>query len=118
MQRFSHNVDIYFNPRPPAEGDIRSYPELALVIISIHALPRRATSARTRMMSDDIISIHALPRRATVPTRHCPSAYLYFNPRPPAEGDIIGEGLADGANKFQSTPSRGGRLKYKDSVKL
>ena len=47
-QMFNTLIDIEdnFNPRPPAEGDSLSLRALAAVIISIHALPRRATLGR------------------------------------------------------------------------
>ena len=57
------------------------------MIISIHALVKRATHRFMRVAFGSVISIHALVKRATV--FHCLyyTALLYFNPRPREEGD-------------------------------
>ena len=55
--------------------------------ISIHALPKRATAFEPRMANRADISIHALPKRATY-TGHLERFWVYhFNPRSPEESD-------------------------------
>ncbi len=84
----THACVLNFNPRPPAEGDAPIFRiPISTNPISIHALPRRATTGCNVSERSSIgISIHALPRRAT------DEFYKYFFDE-----------------KFQSTPSRGGR---------
>ena len=99
----------YFNPRPPAEGDVRLPHRRRNIGISIHALPRRATASpycftsalrfqstpsrggrparHCQALLVEVISIHALPRRATLCGMVSCGAEFHFNPRPPAEGD-------------------------------
>ena len=56
----------YFNPRPREEGDV-THAQLALgVVISIHALVKRATVTHAQLALGVVISIHALVKRATV----------------------------------------------------
>ena len=77
-----------FNPRPPAEGDHIPNGGKRDKRISIHALPRRATTVDTTALMAQTISIHALPRRATMRVYLIVFAQRNFNPRPPAEGDM------------------------------
>ena len=99
--------------------------------VSIHALLRRATrhqyasfspnrfqstpSCGGRQTAEDAedstihVSIHALLRRATSRILPCPRHGQSFNPRPPAEGDLILVLRPCGTKGFQSTPSCGGR---------
>ena len=74
---------MYFNPRPREEGD--------LSIIAI----------------DDgiVISIHALVKRATTAILGYSQGRIYFNPRPREEGDCCKNIATQQAMGFQSTPS-------------
>ena len=57
------------------------------IVISIHALVKRATEGAKFALSTFAISIHALVKRATsfVPAEHL--LVRHFNPRPREEGD-------------------------------
>ena len=79
------------------------------ILISIHALPRRATPEPGRYRQLQRISIHALPRRATLQNGGLIFLEMHFNPRPPAEGDWSSPAMVSLTISFQSTPSRGGR---------
>ena len=57
-----------------------------------------------------MVSIHALARRATAAERRIIMGFGGFNPRPRAEGDGDSAPYATPFPMFQSTPSRGGRL--------
>ena len=57
---------IYFNPRPPAEGDVRRTPK------SYNIPPFQSTPSRGGRRNTLVIN----------------RALSYFNPRPPAEGDV------------------------------
>ena len=61
------------------------------------------------LAEDDGVSIHALTRRATTQSASKIS-FRCFNPRPHAEGDVCRPKRVRQISKFQSTPSRGGRL--------
>ncbi len=63
-----------------------------------------------REESAAVVSIHALLRRATNGHKFRRRNQWGFNPRPPAEGDLVVLASVCEANKFQSTPSCGGRL--------
>ena len=54
-----------FNPRPHEEGDAALQPQSLTLVISIHALMKRATAQAALPYLDTIISIHALMKRAT-----------------------------------------------------
>ena len=56
-------------------------------MISIHALVKRATSGADSIEYGGKISIHALVKRATLVIHPIRRHYLYFNPRPREEGD-------------------------------
>ena len=56
----------YFNPRPREEGDgFYQAEEDGIILISIHALVKRATKAEEIIRKKQDISIHALVKRAT-----------------------------------------------------
>ena len=57
--------------------------------ISIHALVKRATVFTKARYNIDNISIHALVKRATLALKDTSKKYVYFNPRPREEGDIM-----------------------------
>ena len=59
------------------------------MIISIHALVKRATFFINGDENGMIISIHALVKRATYYERHGWCNVCDFNPRPREEGDSI-----------------------------
>ncbi|EDS00215.1 hypothetical protein EUBSIR_01890 [[Eubacterium] siraeum DSM 15702] len=54
-----------FNPRPREEGDAPDLETRKYIVISIHALVKRATDCKTIQALILIISIHALVKRAT-----------------------------------------------------
>ena len=57
---------VYFNPRPRKEGDhFFGHFFWRCVLISIHALVKRATSEALQIFFKLAISIHALVKRAT-----------------------------------------------------
>ena len=59
----------YFNPRPREEGDLLKIGAKSnKIVISIHALVKRATEYILRLKHSLIISIHALVKRATPKT--------------------------------------------------
>ena len=62
-----YNVPLYFNPRPHEEGDLKIGVKSNKIVISIHALVKRATD---RAIAPQVIIRH-------------------FNPRPREEGDRI-----------------------------
>ena len=76
-----------FNPRPREEGDVDFKNLLVNVIISIHALVKRATRFCHAAFMLLTISIHALVKRATGLGIKVSAINLYFNPRPREEGD-------------------------------
>ena len=80
---------MYFNPRPRKEGDIINPLYNKTVVISIHALVKRATGAVVLDVRKVDISIHALVKRATNMTEISPLYMANFNPRPRKEGDAI-----------------------------
>ena len=60
----------------------------------------------------DNVSIHALAWRATRMGSLLLATVCSFNPRPRVEGDMLGSTSPASHFWFQSTPSRGGRLKF------
>ena len=95
-----------FNPRPHEEGDPAvNKANMGEIIISIHALMKRATSFGSLDIERLNISIHALMKRATSEAMTDCVFLNNFNPRPHEEGDAI---TRDGyilQTSFQSTPS-------------
>ena len=63
--------------------------KLAKILISIHALVKRATDEHLDPKVFDAISIHALVKRATQCYTYFDLYRLDFNPRPREEGDYI-----------------------------
>ena len=55
----------YFNPRPREEGDQVLNGAWDKIFISIHALVKRATQDKDKVLFKARISIHALVKRAT-----------------------------------------------------
>ncbi len=86
-------------------------PNVERVYISIHALTRSATLDRFAFKRARQISIHALTRSATCAQHDSGSEGFYFNPRTHEECDGIVKGFNDLACTFQSTHSRGVRLR-------
>ncbi len=60
------SLSDYFNPRPREEGDRERRGGYSAVLISIHALVKRATIYLLMILVILMISIHALVKRATV----------------------------------------------------
>ena len=56
---------VNFNPRPHEEGDSIDRIATKQIVISIHALMKRATKLFKEYNRRDVISIHALMKRAT-----------------------------------------------------
>ena len=80
------NTISHFNPRPPAEGDVVVSMICPYAVISIHALPRRATFHKINDIPQ--ILFQSTPSRGG--RRLCCwviSGINNFNPHPPAEGD-------------------------------
>ena len=97
---------LYFNPRPRKEGDAWN------MILSprsrdFNPRPRKEGDVTTGLylLCFLLISIHALVKRAT--SFHCLyyNVPLYFNPRPRKEGDHLLCNLFWCGVLFQSTPS-------------
>ena len=83
-------------------------------VISIHAPPRGATGQIYAAISAAMaISIHAPPRGATVSSVPHYFFPVDFNSRPSARGDHRRHKYMQGAQKFQFTPLREGRLEEK-----
>ncbi len=78
-------------------------------MISILALVWRATRTVLFAHSLSCISILALVWRATADCNTGVLFSTYFNPRPRVEGDRIKIPIGNANNKFQSSPSCGGR---------
>ncbi len=84
----------YFNPRPPAEGDyLAAFP--FFIFLLFQSTPSRGgrPAVQYRIAPLIAISIHALPRRATSSSAISAERFSNFNPRPPAEGDRPPSGL-------------------------
>ena len=82
-----------FNPRPHAEGDRTNHGTgKGALLVSIHALTRRATKLLIVVRPAVMVSIHALTRRATCTTYKGSVCSSSFNPRPHAEGDQLPHG--------------------------
>ena len=94
-------------PRGGRHGQLRDH--AAGDRVSIHAPARRATSQTMRTLRHITVSIHAPARRATRHGLLARRRASRFNPRPRAEGDIVGVDYDHGVEAFQSTPPRGGR---------
>ena len=74
-------------------------------LISIHALVKRATEGKKKNAYGWIISIHALVKRATAHLQDCVRFANHFNPRPRKEGDVSTFCFWIFMILFQSTPS-------------
>ncbi len=75
------------------------------MVVSIHALVKRATEIGHRESRVPTVSIHALVKRAT--RRHGRSNWCVgsFDPRPREEGDHHGAHPGTCLHEFRSTPS-------------
>ena len=76
-----------FNPRPPAEGDRGRKVDKGLRLDFNPRPPAEGDCLLAAIEDFFLISIHALPRRATEPCGKDQGSAGHFNPRPPAEGD-------------------------------
>ena len=89
MSRSRESLPLfYFNPRPRKEGDLATIDNFVQVIISIHALAKRATKTAGLSANEYMISIHALAKRATSQKASTRTFTSNFNPRPRKEGDL------------------------------
>ena len=86
---------------------------MKIILISIHAPPRGATTARRGFPGGSPISIHAPPRGATIPNCATRTFAEYFNSRPSARGDFALGTFFPRAIQFQFTPLREGRLRVR-----
>ena len=75
------------------------------MMISIHALVKRATVMLTELDYKIYISIHALVKRATFESKGKLNSCYDFNPRPREEGDFLSPLRYGRGSSFQSTPS-------------
>ena len=78
------------------------------LLVSIHALTRRATWQQSYDPTNAIVSIHALTRRATHIHLQIQTSWK-FQSTPSRGGRPSTCSRSKAAAKFQSTPSRGGR---------
>ncbi len=81
--------ESHFNPRPREEGDQKLPLNFPLLLISIHALVKRATNLIDKYSIYFDISIHALVKRATKKEVFYDECTKNFNPRPREEGDFM-----------------------------
>jgi len=117
MFRYPHLKDdmdfhreMMFQSTPPRGGRrIRQLRLSCRLPVSIHAPARGATYPRPRGVEVLVVSIHAPARGATRHHWGLQTTPTGFNPRPREGGDV--DSLRDqlSAQKFQSTPPRGGR---------
>ena len=98
-----------FDPRPRAEGDSVALCSGHVLVVSTHALARRATGWRGWERHPVGVSTHALARRATPVQTGRFRGSASFDPRPRAEGDRDLDAGFLGFGQFRPTPSRGGR---------
>ena len=82
------------------------------MLISIHALVKRATNFCAVTGIRLIISIHALVKRATCRTDTTPDNNCYFNPRPREEGDKRQGYRLDKTDYFNPRPREEGDAVY------
>ena len=77
----------YFNPRPREEGDCHYPIDRPTMIISIHALVKRATFCQN-MATQHAIDFNPRPREeGDMRFISADKNSFYFNPRPREEGD-------------------------------
>ena len=80
---------MYFNPRPREEGDAEQGGELESIVISIHALVKRATFCQN-IAIQHAIDFNPRPREeGDVALKVEVGSEPNFNPRPREEGDLI-----------------------------
>ena len=101
--------NIFQSTLPRGERPAFSHCEALLIVISIHAPTRGATSFSRQRVTCFWISIHAPTRGATLNQQISGIFSLYFNPRS-HEGSDDGQVLnKEQFSKFQSTLPRGER---------
>ena len=84
---------------------------MKIILISIHAPPRGATTARRGFPGGSPISIHAPPRGATIPNCATRTFAEYFNSRPSARGDVALAHVFHSRNISIHAPPRGATLR-------
>ena len=77
-------------------------------VISIHALAKRATGLTGDFARRRYISIHALAKRATYKRAGAEPCYRHFNPRPRKEGDGFRPHQIQNQNHFNPRPRKEG----------
>ena len=80
------------------------------MIISIHALVKRATKTPILIKADQNISIHALVKRATYTASYTAEMRRNFNPRPRKEGDTVHSGAQYQETHFNPRPRKEGDI--------
>ncbi len=78
------------------------------ILISIHALVKRATHAAACQETATAISIHALVKRATININIYVFLHSYFNPRPREKGDDATLTVSASAMHFNPRPREKG----------
>ena len=98
-------IVLYFNPRPREEGDT-CLCVICVIVLYFNPRPREeGDGGGTISPPLIIISIHALVKRATTCLCVICVIVLYFNPRPREEGDSLQQCFLRLNRIFQSTPS-------------
>ena len=85
--------------------------------VSIHASAREATAFNLQSITDLPVSIHASAREATIVKADFAAELERFNPRLRTGGDRREAQIRIVANKFQSTPPHGRRLRSPNHCK-
>ena len=101
-------TSFYFNPHPREEGDRRNI-DILHTAAYFNPHPREEGDLLLQSFGDTVlISIHALVKRAT--SRNCLSKKFqrYFNPRPREEGDCISEDYIEDFSHFNPRPREEG----------
>ena len=111
-QQGGHHI-IWFTPfqfTPSRGGRLMDLWAQIFLLVSIHALARRATLRTRRLVCQAEVSIHALARRATL---SCGSILIAacFNSRPRAEGDCKRAAILHMQSGFNSRPRAEGDSK-------
>ena len=95
-----------FNPRPPCGGRLAGRPaESPLFEFQSTSSVWRTTGAGAGRHAEDAISIHVLRVEDDCRGFCVLLLTLYFNPRPPCGGRLVGNMLDFAQNQFQSTSS-------------
>ena len=110
LQNTYKGVNRFQSTPSPRRETVGITPDISVVSISIHSLPKEGDDTGKIPDKKPNISIHSLPKEGDFFILLLWFQYLYFNPLPPQGGRLQIRGGVQKTLNFNPLPPQGGRL--------